>query len=106
MRTRVFMNSRPRSEIIEQMNGTIDAVVIGAGTSGTFVRCFEGSEKTESQRSLCSGRAGRIDLWRRKPLGQRRLKASGSVDFIPKIYDASLADEIMMVTTMRSLCCA
>ena len=44
-------------EIIEQMNGEIDAVVIGAGTSGTFCGVSRAVRKLNPQRALCSGRA-------------------------------------------------
>ena len=46
-------------EIIEQMNGRIDAVVIGAEDVGNVLRCFEGGKKTEPRSALRFGRAGR-----------------------------------------------
>ena len=64
-------------EIIEQMNGGIDAVVIGAGTSGTFCGVARRCESTIRTCCVC--------WWNRKDrftaadrLDQRKLKASAS----------------------------
>jgi cysteine synthase A len=51
-------------EIIEQMNGQIDAVVIGAGTSGTFCGVARACESTIAT-CFVSRRTGRFDLRRR-----------------------------------------
>ena len=82
------------TEIIEQMSGQIDAVVIGAGTSGTFVgvaRAARGVNPNvvcvlvEPEGSIYGGG---------KP-GPKKIEGIGQVDFIPKIFDRTLADEIM-----------
>jgi cysteine synthase len=83
-------------EIIEQMDGQIDAVVIGAGTSGTF--CGVSRAVREHNRNvLCVlvEPEGSIDGG--KPPGPKKIEGIGQRDFIPKIFDASLADEILMV---------
>lgn len=83
-------------EIIEQMEGRIDAIVIGAGTSGTFcgvaraVKELNGdvlSVLVEPEGSIYGG----------NPPGPKKIEGIGQVDFIPGIYDPALADEIMMV---------
>jgi cysteine synthase A len=82
-------------EIFEQMEGNIDAVVMGVGTGGTFsgVARFI-KEKlphvltvaVETQGSILQGGAP----------GKHKVEGIG-VSFIPKTFDARIADEIMMV---------
>jgi len=83
-------------EIFEQMEGKIDAVVLGCGTSGTFtgvarflkdnlrgVQAFA----VETQGSVLGGG---------KP-GPHKVEGIGA-SFIPKTFDASVCDEVIMVT--------
>jgi cysteine synthase A len=83
-------------EIFEQMEGRVDAVVIGAGTGGTFtgvarflkerlpdVRAYV----VESQGSVLGG----------GPKGESHKVEGIGASFIPKTYDGSLADEVIMV---------
>jgi len=83
-------------EIFEQMEGRIDAVVLGCGTSGTFtgvarflkdnlrgVQAFA----VETQGSVLGGG---------KP-GPHKVEGIGA-SFIPKTFDSSVCDEIIMVT--------
>jgi cysteine synthase A len=83
-------------EIIEQMNGQIDAVVIGAGTSGTFCGVSRAVRKHNSNvlRVLVEPEGS---IYGGGPPGPKKIEGIGQRDFIPKIFDASLADEIMMV---------
>ena len=83
-------------EIIEQMNGTIDAVVIGAGTSGTFCGVSRAVRKLNPN-VLCILVEPEGSIYGGKPAGPKKVEGIGQRDFIPKIYDASLADEILMV---------
>lgn len=82
-------------EIFDQMQGNLDAVVVGIGTGGTFtgvarfmkerlpqVRCVA----VETQGSILQG----------GPPGEHKVEGIG-VSFIPKTFDGSLADEIIMV---------
>ncbi|HET9527492.1 MAG TPA: cysteine synthase family protein [Pyrinomonadaceae bacterium] len=84
-------------EIIEQMDGRIDAVVIGAGTSGTFVGVSRAVRKINKD-ALCVLVEPEGSIYGGKPPGPKKVEGIGQRDFIPKIYDASLADEIMMVS--------
>jgi cysteine synthase len=84
-------------EIIEQMNGRIDAVVIGAGTSGTFVGVSRAVRRLNKD-VLCVLVEPEGSIYGGKPPGPKKVEGIGQRDFIPKIYDASLADEIMMVS--------
>ena len=83
-------------EILEQMEGKLDAVVIGVGTGGTFtgvarymkerlprVRCVA----VETQGSVLGG----------GPKGEHKVEGIGA-SFIPKTFDGSMADEIVMVS--------
>ncbi len=83
-------------EIIEQMDRHIDAVVIGAGTSGTFVGVARAVKKINPD-VLCVLVEPEGSIYGGKPPGPKKIEGIGQKDFIPEIFDASLADEIMMV---------
>ena len=83
-------------EMFEQMGGKVDAVVLGCGTCGTFtgvarymkehapgVKAFA----VETQGSILAGG---------QP-GPHKVEGIG-VSFIPKTFDASVCDEVIMVT--------
>src|SRR4029079_5315074 len=91
------------AEIIEQLSSNIDAVVIGAGTSGTFVGVSRAVKKLNPD-VLCVLVEPEGSIYGGGPPGPKRIEAIGQLDFIPEIYDASLADEIMMV--MNDEACA
>jgi cysteine synthase len=92
-----FHERTTAAEIIEQMDGKIDAVVIGAGTSGTFCGVARAVKKINAG-ALCVLVEPEGSIYGGKPPGPKKVEGIGQKDFIPKIYDASLADEIMMVT--------
>jgi cysteine synthase len=83
-------------EIVEQMNGEIDAVVIGAGTSGTFCGVSRAVRK-QSPNVLCVLVEPEGSIYGGGPPGPKKVEGIGQKDFIPKIFDRSLADEILMV---------
>jgi len=83
-------------EIFEQMESRLDAVVLGSGTAGTFTgvarfmkaklpRVF--AVAVETQGSVLGG----------GPPGKHKVEGIGA-SFIPKNFDASVCDEILMVT--------
>jgi cysteine synthase A len=84
------------TEIIEQMQGNIDAVVIGAGTSGTFCGVARAVKKLKND-VLCVLVEPEGSIYGGNPPGPKKIEGIGQVDFIPGIYDPSLADEILMV---------
>jgi len=82
-------------EIFEQMQGRMDAVVIGVGTGGTFSGVARYVKErlprvlavaVETQGSVLGG----------GPPGEHKVEGIG-VSFMPKTYDGSLADEVLMV---------
>jgi cysteine synthase A len=82
-------------EMFEAMHGRIDAVVIGAGTAGTFTGVARYMKKhlpkvlafaVETQGSVLGGG---------KP-GKHKVEGIGS-SFVPKNFDASVCDEVIMV---------
>jgi cysteine synthase A len=82
-------------EMFEQMDGRIDAVVIGAGTGGTFTGIARFVKEripnalaiaVEPQGSILGG----------GPKGEHKIEGIGA-SFIPKTFDGALADEIFMV---------
>ncbi len=82
-------------EIFEQMEGKLDAVVIGVGTGGTFTGVARFMKErlphalavaVETQGSVLGG----------GPPGEHKVEGIGA-SFIPRTFDGSLADEIMMV---------
>lgn len=82
-------------EIFEQMDGRIDAVVIGAGTGGTFTGVARFIKErlpgalaiaVEPQGSILGG----------GPKGEHKIEGIGA-SFIPKTFEGALADEIFMV---------
>jgi cysteine synthase A len=82
-------------EIFEQMQGRVDALVIGVGTGGTFSGVARFLKErlphvltvaVETQGSVLGG----------GPPGEHKVEGIGS-SFIPKTYDARVSDEILMV---------
>jgi cysteine synthase A len=83
-------------EIFEQMDAKVDAVVLGCGTCGTFtgvVRYLK--EKLPNVRAFAVETQGSI-LGGGEP-GPHKVEGIG-VSFIPKTFDRSVCDEVMMVS--------
>ena len=83
-------------EIFEQMEGGLDAVVLGSGTAGTFTGVARFMKEklprvltvaVETQGSVLGG----------GPPGKHKVEGIGA-SFIPRNFDASVCDEILMVT--------
>ena len=83
-------------EILEQMEGRVDALVLGCGTCGTFsgiARLLK--EKLPRALTVAVETQGSI-LCGGEP-GPHKVEGIG-VSFIPKTFDRSVCDEIMTVT--------
>lgn len=91
-----FHEATTAAEIIAQMNGQLDAVVIGAGTSGTFVGVSRAVRKINPQ-VLCVLVEPEGSIYGGRPPGPKKIEGIGQTQFLPEIYDAELADEVLMV---------
>jgi cysteine synthase A len=83
-------------EIFDQMEGKLDAIVIGSGTAGTFTGVARFMKKklprvlavaVETQGSILGG----------GPPGKHKVEGIGA-SFIPKNFDRTVCDEILMVS--------
>jgi cysteine synthase len=92
-----FHEKTTAQEMIKQMDGRIDAAVIGAGTAGTFTGVARAIKQinpaafcvlVEPEGSIIGG----------GPPGRHKIEGIGQSQFIPKNCDLELADEVMMVT--------
>jgi cysteine synthase A len=83
-------------EIFDQMESRIDAIVIGAGTAGTFTGVARFlKEKLPHVRAIAVETQGSV-LGGGKP-GKHKVEGIGNT-FIPANFDASLCDEVFMVS--------
>jgi cysteine synthase A len=91
-----FHHDTTAAEIFEQMQGKLDAVVVGVGTGGTFTGVARYMKEklpgvycvaVETEGSVLGG----------GPAGPHKVEGIGS-SFVPKTFDAKVCDEIMMVT--------
>jgi cysteine synthase A len=91
-----FHEQTTAREIIEQMDGRIDALVIGAGTAGTFTGVARAIRKVnpkvfcvlvEPEGSILGGGLP----------GEHKVEGIGQAQFIPKNCELDLADEVMMI---------
>ena len=84
------------AEIFEQMEGRIDAVVIGVGTSGTFTGVAR-YVKERIARALAVAVETQGSVLGGGPPGEHKVEGIGA-SFIPPNFDSSVCDEILMVT--------
>lgn len=83
-------------ELFEQMQGQIDAVVIGAGTGGTFTGVAR-FVKERLPRALAIAVETVGSVLGGGPPGDHKIEGIGA-SFIPKTFDPELADEIIAVS--------
>lgn len=87
-------------EIFEQMEGNIDAVVIGAGTAGTFTGVARYiKERRPNALTVVVETQGSV-LGGGKP-GKHKVEGIGT-SFIPPNFDRSVCDEVLMVTDAQA----
>ena len=82
-------------EIYEQVGGHLDALVIGAGTGGTFTGVARFMKENVSD-VLCIAVEPQGSILGGGPKGDHKIEGIGA-SFFPKTFDGSLADEIFMV---------
>jgi cysteine synthase A len=83
-------------EIFEQMEGKIDAVVLGCGTSGTFSGVAR-YVKEKLPRALAFAVETQGSTLGGGPAGPHKVEGIGT-SFIPQTFDRSVCDEVVMVT--------
>ena len=82
-------------ELFEQMEGRMDAIVVGCGTCGTFTGVARYvKEKSPSVLTVAVETQGSILCG--GEVGPHKVEGIG-VSFIPKTFDRSVCDEVMMV---------
>ena len=84
------------AEILDQMQGRLDAVVIGVGTGGTFTGVAR-FMKEKLGRCHCVAVETEGSILGGGPKGPHKVEGIGS-SFIPKTFDPAVCDEIIMVT--------
>jgi cysteine synthase A len=87
-------------EIFEQMDGKVDAVVIGCGTCGTFSGVAR-YLKEKSPAALAFAVETQGSILGGGPLGPHKVEGIGS-SFIPKTFDPLVCDEVLMVTDVEA----
>ncbi|HVF50593.1 MAG TPA: cysteine synthase family protein [Pyrinomonadaceae bacterium] len=92
-----FHEETTAQEIIEQMQGQIDAVVIGAGTSGTFTGTARAVKRLNPQ-ALCVLVEPEGSIFGGGEPHPHRLEGIGQLQFIPRNFDASVADEVITIS--------
>ena len=88
-------------EIWEQMDGHVDAITVGAGTSGTFTGVARYLKK-HNPRTWCVTVETQGSVYGGGKAGDHRIEGIGS-SFIPAIYDQSVCDEVIAVSDEDAL---
>ncbi|MBD0325957.1 MAG: cysteine synthase A [Pyrinomonadaceae bacterium] len=91
-----FHEQTTAREIIEQMEGKIDAIVIGAGTAGTFTGVARAVKKLKTD-TLCVLVEPEGSIIGGGPPGEHKVEGIGQSQFIPKNCDMGVADEVIMI---------
>lgn len=92
-----FHEQTTAQEIIEQLEGQIDAVVLGAGTAGTFTGIARAVKKI-NPRALCVLVEPEGSIFGGGPPGDHKVEGIGQSQFIPPVLDWNVVDEIIMIT--------
>ncbi len=92
-----FHEQTTAREIIEQMDGRIDAIVIGAGTAGTFTGVARAVKKINAA-ALCVLVEPEGSIFGGGSPGSHKVEGIGQSQFVPPNYDETMVDEVMMIT--------
>jgi cysteine synthase A len=91
-----FHEKTTAREIIEQMEGRIDAIAIGAGTAGTFTGIARAVKRLNPQ-VYCMLVEPEGSIIGGGPPGPHKVEGIGQSQFIPKNCELELADEVVMI---------
>lgn len=84
-------------EIWDQMEGRVDAIVVGCGSAGTFTGVARFlKERTPKTLAIAVETEGSV-LGGGKPGKSHKVEGIGNT-FVPKTFDRSVCDEVVMVT--------
>ncbi len=92
-----FHESTTAQEIIEQMDGRIDAIVMGAGTAGTFTGVARAVKKL-NPRVVCVLVEPDGSIMGGGEPGCYKLEGIGQTQFIPPNLDSHCADEVVQIS--------
>jgi cysteine synthase len=90
-----FHHDTTAAEMFEQMEGRIDAVVMGVGTGGTFTGVAR-YMKEKNQKIYCVAVETQGSVLQGGKPGPHKVEGIGS-SFVPKTFDRNVCDEIIMV---------
>lgn len=90
-----FHHDTTAAEIYEQMQGRVDAIVLGVGTGGTFTGVAR-FMKEKNPRIYCVAVETQGSVLQGGKPGPHKVEGIGS-SFIPKTFDRNVCDEIIMV---------
>jgi cysteine synthase A len=91
-----FHQKTTAREITEQMDGRIDAIVIGAGTGGTFTGVARTIRQLNPE-ALCVLVESEGSIIGGGPPGEHKVEGIGQAQFIPTNCELELADEVIMI---------
>lgn len=91
-----FHHDTTAAEIYEQMDGRVDAIVIGVGTGGTFSGIAR-FMKEKNPAIHCVAVETEGSVLQGGKAAPHKVEGIGS-SFVPKTFDRSVCDEIIMVT--------
>jgi cysteine synthase A len=92
-----FHEETTAQEIIEQMQGRIDALVVGAGTAGTFTGTARAVKKLNAH-ALCVLVEPEGSIFGGGEPHAHRIEGIGQLQFIPRNFDANVADEVITIS--------
>ena len=91
-----FHHDTTAVEMFEQMQGRLDAVVLGVGTGGTFTGVAR-YMKEKNPKIYCVAVETQGSVLQGGKPGPHKVEGIGS-SFVPKTFDRSVCDEIIMVS--------
>jgi len=91
-----FHHDTTAAEIFEQMEGKLDAVVIGVGTGGTFTGVAR-YMKERLPKAQCIAVETEGSVLGGGQAGPHKVEGIGS-SFVPKTFDPNVCDQVLMVT--------
>ena len=96
-----FHEATTGREIVEQMDGRIDGIAMGAGTAGTFSGVARAVKKVNPN-AHCVLVEPEGSIFGGGSPGSHKVEGIGQSQFIPENLDRTVIDEVMMITDHES----